>query len=188
MELGHILVAVPEKASPAEIAALQTKAQTALTQLKRGDDLGRVAKEFSNAAERDTGGLMGLRPASRYPSLFVDATKSLNEGEITLVRSGAGFHVLKLITKRASSILTVTQTRPRHICHIAGCGRHHNIVPAPRSRTAQGQHGMQVTERSDSGEDDPHSANPCPSVNQATTPEAVEILAVELTVYCIVIS
>ena len=115
MELGHILVAVPEKASPAEIAALQTKAQTALTQLKRGDDLGRVAKEFSNAAERDTGGLMGLRPASRYPSLFVDATKSLNEGEITLVRSGAGFHVLKLITKRASSILTVTQTHPRHI-------------------------------------------------------------------------
>ena len=115
MELGHILVAVPEKASPAEIAALQTKAQTALTQLKRGDDLGRVAKEFSNAAERDTGGLMGLRPASRYPSLFVDATKSLNEGESTLVRSGAGFHVLKLITKRASSILTVTQTHPRHI-------------------------------------------------------------------------
>jgi len=115
LELGHILVAVPEKASPAEISNLQIKAQTALAQLKRGDDLGRVAKEFSNSAERDTGGLMGLRPANRYPSLFVDATKNLNEGELTLVRSGAGFHVLKLITKRASRILTVTQTHPRHI-------------------------------------------------------------------------
>lgn len=115
LELGHILVAVPEKASPAEISTLQTKAQTALAQLKRGDDLGRVAKEFSNSAERDTGGLMGLRPANRYPSLFVDATKNLNEGELTLVRSGAGFHVLKLITKRANRILTVTQTHPRHI-------------------------------------------------------------------------
>jgi peptidyl-prolyl cis-trans isomerase SurA len=115
LELGHILVAVPENASTAEIAALQTKAQTALAQLKRGDDLGRVAKEFSSAADRDTGGLMGLRPANRYPSLFVDATKNMNEGEITLVRSGAGFHVLKLITKRASSVLTVTQTHPRHI-------------------------------------------------------------------------
>lgn len=115
MELGHILVAVPEKASPADIAALQNKAQTALAQLKRGDDLGRVAKEFSSAPERNTGGLMGLRPASRYPSLFVDATINLNEGEVTLVRSGAGFHVLKLITKRASSVLTVTQTHPRHI-------------------------------------------------------------------------
>jgi peptidyl-prolyl cis-trans isomerase SurA len=115
MELGHILVAVPERASPAEIAALHTKAQTALAQLKRGDDLGRLSKEFSSAAERDSGGLMGLRPANRYPSLFVDATLNLNEGEVALVRSGAGFHVLKLISKRASSVLTVTQTRPRHI-------------------------------------------------------------------------
>ncbi len=115
IELGHILVVVPEKANDAEIAALQTKAQTALANLKRGDDLARTAKEFSNGAERDKGGLMGLRPANRYPSLFVDATKNLNVGDVALVRSGAGFHVLKLVTKRASSIVTVTQTHPRHI-------------------------------------------------------------------------
>jgi peptidyl-prolyl cis-trans isomerase SurA len=115
IELGHVLIAVPEKANDTEVAALQAKAQTALTQLKRGDDLARVAKEFSNGAERDKGGLMGLRPANRYPTLFVDATKNLNVGDVTLVRSGAGFHVLKLITKRASSVVTVTQTHPRHI-------------------------------------------------------------------------
>jgi len=115
IELGHILVVVPEKANDAEIAALQTKAQTALTNLKRGDDLARTAQEFSNGAERDKGGLMGLRPANRYPSLFVDATKNLNVGDVALVRSGAGFHVLKLVTKRASSVVTVTQTHPRHI-------------------------------------------------------------------------
>jgi peptidyl-prolyl cis-trans isomerase SurA len=115
IELGHVLVAVPEKATDTEIAALQARAETALAHLKRGDDLARVAKEFSNGAERDKGGLMGLRPANRYPSLFVDATKSLNIGDVTLVRSGAGFHVLKLVTKRASSVVTVTQTHPRHI-------------------------------------------------------------------------
>ncbi len=115
IELGHVLVAVSEKATDTEIAALQAKAETALTQLKRGDDLARVAKEFSNGAERDKGGLMGLRPASRYPTLFVDATKSLNVGDVTLVRSGAGFHVLKLVTKRASNVVTITQTHPRHI-------------------------------------------------------------------------
>jgi peptidyl-prolyl cis-trans isomerase SurA len=58
---------------------------------------------------------MGLRPANRYPTLFVDATKGLNVGDVTLVRSGAGFHVLKLVTKRASSVVTITQTHPRHI-------------------------------------------------------------------------
>ena len=115
IELGHVLIAVPEKATDTEVAALQAKAQTALANLNRGDDLARVAKEFSNGAERDKGGLMGLRPASRYPTLFVDATKGLNVGDVTLVRSGAGFHVLKLVTKRASNVVTITQTHPRHI-------------------------------------------------------------------------
>ena len=115
IDLGHVLIAVPEKASDTEVAALQAKAQTALANLKRGDDLARVAKEYSNSAERDKGGLMGLRSASRYPTLFVDAIKNLNVGDVTLVRSGAGFHVLKLVTKRASSVVTVTQTHPRHI-------------------------------------------------------------------------
>jgi peptidyl-prolyl cis-trans isomerase SurA len=115
IELGHVLIAVPERASEPEIAALQTKAESVLASLKRGDDLARVAKEFSNGAERDKGGLMGVRPANRYPTLFVDATKILNVGDATLVRSGAGFHVLKLVSKRASNIVTVTQTHPRHI-------------------------------------------------------------------------
>jgi len=115
IELGHVLIAVPEKATEAEVATLQSKAQTVVAKLKRGDDLARVAKEFSDGTERDKGGLMGLRAANRYPTLFMDATKNLNVGDVTLVRSGAGFHVLKLVTKRASSVLTVTQTHPRHI-------------------------------------------------------------------------
>jgi peptidyl-prolyl cis-trans isomerase SurA len=115
IELGHILIAVSEKANDADVAALQTKAQTVLAQAMRGDDFARLAKEFSDGVERDKGGLMGLRSASRYPTLFVEAVKPLKTGDATLVRSGAGFHVLKLVTKRASSVLTVTQTHPRHI-------------------------------------------------------------------------
>jgi peptidyl-prolyl cis-trans isomerase SurA len=115
IELGHILVAVPEKSSDSDIAALEAKAQTALSYLNRGDELARVAREFSNGPERDKGGLMGLRSASRYPTLFVDAVKPLKVGDAVLVRSGAGFHVLKLVTKRASSVVTVTQTHARHI-------------------------------------------------------------------------
>ena len=115
IDLGHIFISVPEKATDSDIAALQNKAQTALTHLKRGDELARVAKEFSDGSERDKGGLMGLRAASRYPTLFVDAVKPLKVGDITMVRSGAGFHVLKLVTKRASTVVTVTQTHPRHI-------------------------------------------------------------------------
>lgn len=116
IELGHILIAVPEKASDAEVAALQKKAETVLAHIQRGDDFARVAKEFSDGGERDKGGLMGLRAASRYPSLFVEATKGLRVGDVTpAIRSGAGFHILKLVTKRASGVVTITETRPRHI-------------------------------------------------------------------------
>ena len=115
IDLGHILITVPEKATAAEVAALQDKAQAALARVKRGDDFGVVAKEISEGAERDKGGLMGLRPANRYPTLFVDAIKNLQINDSILVRSGAGFHVLKLVTQRASQVLTITQTRARHI-------------------------------------------------------------------------
>ena len=115
IELGHVLISVPEKAGDAEVAELEAKAKAVLASLKRGDDLDKVAKEFSNGPERDKGGLMGLRPANRYPTLFVSATQGLKQGDITMVRSGAGFHVLKLVTKRASKVVTVTQTHARHI-------------------------------------------------------------------------
>jgi peptidyl-prolyl cis-trans isomerase SurA len=115
IDLGHILITVPEKASASEVAALQNKAHAALTRVKRGEDFGIVAKEVSESAERDKGGLMGLRPANRYPTLFVDAIQNLQVNDSTVVRSGAGFHVLKVVTKRASQVVTITQTRARHI-------------------------------------------------------------------------
>lgn len=115
IDLGHILITVPERASAPEVAALQSKAQAALARVKRGEDFGMVAKEISESAEREKGSLMGLRPANRYPTLFVDAIQNLQVNDSTVVRSGAGFHVLKVVTKRASQVVTITQTRARHI-------------------------------------------------------------------------
>ncbi len=116
IELGHIFIAVPETASNAQVVELQAKAQNALDRIKRGEDFGAVAKEVSQSAERDKGGLMGLRPADRYPTLFVEATQALAVGEVsTVVRSGAGFHILKLVHKRNTNTATITETRARHI-------------------------------------------------------------------------
>ena len=61
---------------------------------------------------------MGLRNAERYPQLFVEAVKNLRVGELTgPVRSGAGFHILKLIDKRQAGMpdAIITQTHARHI-------------------------------------------------------------------------
>jgi peptidyl-prolyl cis-trans isomerase SurA len=119
INIAQILVAVPENASEAQIAPLAAKAQRAFERAKAGEDFAALAREFSDApGVRDTGGAMGLRSLDRYPGLFVDATQNLQAGGVAApVRSGAGFHVLKVLEKRQQGLgnLVVPQTRARHI-------------------------------------------------------------------------
>jgi peptidyl-prolyl cis-trans isomerase SurA len=116
MELGHIFISVPENSSDTRIAELRTKAQSTLERVQRGGNFGAIAKEVSQGPEKETNGLMGVRPADRYPSLFVDAVAALRIGDVApLVQSGAGFHILKLVSKRTVTNATITETRARHI-------------------------------------------------------------------------
>ena len=117
IQLGHVLVSVPEGASPAQVATAQARAQAVADKARAGSDFGALAREFSEAPEASAGGLMGLRPADRYPDLFVEATKALPVGGVAgPVRSAAGFHVLKVVDKtRAGMPTTVTQSHARHI-------------------------------------------------------------------------
>ncbi len=118
LNLGEILIAVPENATPDQITALQAKAQMVADKVRAGGDFAALVTEFSTAATRSNGGQMGLRTADRYPPLFVEATQALSVGGVTNpVRSGAGFHVLKVIEKKNNGVLdaVVPQTRARHI-------------------------------------------------------------------------
>ena len=116
MELGHIFISVPENSSDARVTELRAKAQSALDRVQRGGNFGAIAKEVSQGPEKENNGLMGVRPADRYPSLFVDAVANLRIGETApLVQSGAGFHILKLVSKRTVTNATITETRARHI-------------------------------------------------------------------------
>jgi peptidyl-prolyl cis-trans isomerase SurA len=119
INLGHILVVVPENASPGQVAERQARAQRAADKVRAGEDFAAVAGEFSDAPDAKTaGGLLGMRPADRYPELFVSATAQLPVGGIAgPVRSAAGFHVLKLADKNtAAGVPTlVTQSHARHI-------------------------------------------------------------------------
>lgn len=120
LNIAQVLVGVPEKASEAEVARLQKQAEAIAARARAGEDFGKLASEFPGASDaRGTGGAMGLRPADRYPSLFVEATQNLQVGGIAgPLRSGAGFHVLKLLARErgaASADATIQQTQARHI-------------------------------------------------------------------------
>ena len=117
LNLGMILIAVPENSTASGIKALSERAAEIAQRARSGENFAELAKSFSQAADRGAnGGDMGLRPADRYPELFVQATRGLNAGEVAApVRSDAGFHILKVIELRLADTLLVTQTRARHI-------------------------------------------------------------------------
>ncbi len=118
INLAQILVSVPDNATAQQMADLQGKAQKALDRARAGDDFAALAREFSDAADRANGGQLGLRTADRYPPLFLEAIQNLEVGAISAVlRSGAGFHILKLLERRNAGLppMTVTQSRARHI-------------------------------------------------------------------------
>ena len=115
--LSHILVTVPENATPEQLQTRRTRAEQALAQLKGGTDFRQIAAAFSDAPEALQGGLIGWRESSRLPGLFLDAVRPLKTGDLSeLLRSPNGFHILKLNERRGGQApIMVQQTRARHI-------------------------------------------------------------------------
>ncbi|MDB5902878.1 MAG: PpiC-type peptidyl-prolyl cis-trans isomerase [Betaproteobacteria bacterium] len=120
VNLAHILVVVPENASPEQVQARRARAEQALAQLQKGVDFREVAASYSEAPDALQGGAMGWRPGDRLPTIFYDAIKTMKPGDLSpILRSPNGFHIVKLNERRGSAQgagpNSVTQTRARHI-------------------------------------------------------------------------
>lgn len=115
--LGHILVRVPEEATPEALQKLRAKAEDALKKLNEGADFGQISAGVSDAPNALEGGKLGWKKPSDLPTLFQEALKPLKSGEqTTVLRSSNGFHILKMMDRRGSSTpLLVQQTLARHI-------------------------------------------------------------------------
>jgi len=118
LNLAMILIAVPENSTEEQIKPLEALARDVAQRARAGENFADLAKTFSQTADRGaSGGGMGLRPVDRYPELFVRAVAALPVGGVSeVLRSGAGFHVLKVLERQqAPATMMVTQTRARHI-------------------------------------------------------------------------
>jgi peptidyl-prolyl cis-trans isomerase SurA len=116
INLAQILVTVPEKASPAVEAERRARAEQALARVRNGEPFDQVAREMSEDSNKAKGGEMGSRPIDKYPDLFANAVANVKVGATTdVLRSGAGFHILKVLSRGEDSGMTVQQTRVRHI-------------------------------------------------------------------------
>lgn len=117
LNLAHILIPVPEKATPAQIEALQVKARQVHEQASRGGNFNQLARSHSaDIHTKEQGGAFGMMPVSRLPEIFVAAVQGVKIGGIApVVRSNAGFHIIKLVERENSAEATYTQQRSRHI-------------------------------------------------------------------------
>jgi peptidyl-prolyl cis-trans isomerase SurA len=116
-DLSHILVRVPENASPEQVDARLRRAQEALAKARGGADFAQLAVSYSDAPDALKGGGMGWRERDRLPELFAEALVKLKPGEVSdVLRSPAGFHIVRLNDRRGGGgSFMVEQTRARHI-------------------------------------------------------------------------
>lgn len=97
VDLSHILIAVPEKASSADIEEAQRKVNIILESLSKGESFSKLAMTYSNDELALSGGSMGWSDVHTLPSLFEQHAAQAKKGEILgPIRSSAGFHILKV--------------------------------------------------------------------------------------------
>lgn len=117
LNLAQILVTVPEGASREVESQRRARAEEVQRRVLAGEAFDKLARQFSEDGNRERGGEIGPKPQDKLPDLFIEAVQSVPVGGVTpkLVRSGAGFHLIKVLSRTDGSEITVTQTRARHI-------------------------------------------------------------------------
>lgn len=114
--LGHILIAVPDGASPEQNRAAQRQAEETVAALRGGADFASTAVSVSAGQTALQGGDLGWRKAGQLPTVMAEIINGMRPGEIAdPVRAAGGFHIVKLLEMRGEGRQVVTQTHVRHI-------------------------------------------------------------------------
>jgi len=116
-EVSHILLRLPEGATPEQIQRTQAKADDIYRRLQAGEDFAQMAAAYSDAPDGLRGGSLGARPLDRMPGIFAEAVVKLAPGQLApILRSSNGFHIVKLLAKGGATVPPqVQQTHARHI-------------------------------------------------------------------------
>lgn len=115
--LAHILLRAPESVTPEQLQRLRKRGEEALARARAGENFAELTAAFSDAPDALQGGDIGWRPLDRLPTLYAEAAVKLSAGGVSeLLRSSAGFHIVKLLeTRGGNQPASVQQTNARHI-------------------------------------------------------------------------
>ncbi len=115
-ELGHILIGFPAEPTDDDIAEARDRADKVIDLLNNGSEFSRIAIAASSGSEALDGGNMGWMNINAMPTLFADAVQGKRKNAlIGPIRSGAGFHILKILDTRGIEVVEIEEVNARHI-------------------------------------------------------------------------
>jgi peptidyl-prolyl cis-trans isomerase SurA len=116
-DVSHILIAVPQAATPEELDEAARKADEVFLKAASGQDFGRLAVQYSNAQTALEGGSLGRRRGSELPTFVGEIIAGMKAGDVTQpIRTPSGFHILRLNNMEGDvEQVIVNQTNARHI-------------------------------------------------------------------------
>ncbi len=115
-QIGHILIDVESKASQEEIKTRKGIADKVIKLLNDGSDFKKVAIASSSGAKALEGGDWGFMSINEMPTLFAESVKGKKKDEVIgPLRSGAGFHIVKVLDVRGREVVEVKEVSARHI-------------------------------------------------------------------------
>ena len=115
-QLAHILIALPDAASPEQVNTARETAKLIIDRLASGEPFAQLANAYSSGSNALQGGDLGWRKKTGIPSLFSEAVLKLTPGEYAgPIRSASGFHIVSLSDRRDIQQILSEQTRSRHI-------------------------------------------------------------------------
>ncbi len=115
--VSHILIAVPETATPEQLDEAGKKAQDVYTRAKSGEDFAKLAVANSNSQTALEGGALGWRKGSELPTFLADLIIKLKPGEVSEpLRTPTGYHIIKLNDVRSEQPKALAdEVHVRHI-------------------------------------------------------------------------
>lgn len=115
--LGHILIGFPSGAAQEDIDDAKVRAERVLKLLKKEDsDFAKIAVTASSGAKALEGGDLGWMNVNTMPTLFAEAVQGTKQNDlIGPIRSGAGFHILKIHEIRGQQTAEIEEVNARHI-------------------------------------------------------------------------
>ncbi|EGM68978.1 peptidylprolyl isomerase SurA [Shewanella sp. HN-41] len=115
-QIGHILIDVPSDPTSEQLEASSKRANIVLERLKGGEDFRRTAIASSSGPKALEGGIWDYMNINEMPTLFAEVINGAKTGDIIgPIKSGAGFHIIKIMDARGLQTKEIEEVRARHI-------------------------------------------------------------------------